>query len=52
LVMVPSKIDSPIWGMMTLVGMDYSLRVARRWEPSGLNRIMNYGKAVRIERRR
>jgi hypothetical protein len=51
-VMVPSNIDSPICGMMTSVGMDYSLRVARRWGPPGLNRTMNYGKAVRIERRR
>jgi hypothetical protein len=28
LVMVPSKMDSPIWGMMTSVGMNRSLREA------------------------
>src|ERR1019366_7546617 len=28
LVIVPSKIDSPIWGMITSVGMDPSLHLA------------------------
>ena len=30
LVMVPSKIDSPIWGMITSVGMEYPFAISRR----------------------
>ena len=39
LVMVPSKIDSPIWGMMTSVGMNRSLRDAA---PAGFQFLPDY----------
>ena len=49
LVIVPSKIDSPIWGMMTSVGMhsSFAVRGRRRAGPSahiGSCRIINRGR--------
>ena len=52
LVMVPSKIDSPIWGMITSVGMDRSLRDAGFCDARSSCRIINRGAQRRCCHRR